>query len=182
MDVEADVRHLAAGALAPFAGAERVKLSGPELAAKLGDGVVGHLQEAGLAESAGDGDACLVDAAVLAFIDAVASAGVPAIAFASTLAKAHSHHRAIASLLLESARDTVWRPFIEAGMPSGKWRDLADTVDRLREVGVAAQSYMFARAMDEVMTGVLVEEAGRLKKAATQAATVTSTDSRSSRA
>ena len=99
MDVEADVRHLAAGALAPFAGAERVKLSGPELEAKLGDGVVGHLQAAGLAESAGDGDAFLVDAAVLAFIEAVTSAGVPATAFVATLAKAQSHQRAIAALL-----------------------------------------------------------------------------------
>jgi hypothetical protein len=165
MDVEADVRHLAAGALAPFAGAERVKHSGTELSATFGDGVVGHLEDAGLAQPAGDGDAYLGDAAALAFIDAVQSAGVPATTFAATLAKAHSHHRAIASLLLESARDEVWRPFIDAGMPSAKWRELADTVDRLREVVVAAQSYMFARALDEVMTGVLVEEAGRLKKA-----------------
>ena len=58
----------------------------------------------------------------------------------------------------------MWRPFIDAGMPSGRWHDLADTVDRLRKVGVAAQSYMFARALDEVLTGVLVEEAAALKK------------------
>lgn len=164
MGDEADVRHLAAGTLAPFAGAERVRLTGAELAARLGDGVVGHLQEAGLAESAGDGDAYMVDTAVLSFLDAVAPTGVSATAFASTLAKTHGHHRAIASLLAESAVDEVWRPFIDAGMPSGRWHDLADTVDRLREVGVAAQSYMFARALDEVLTGVLVEEAATLKK------------------
>jgi hypothetical protein len=46
---------------------------------------------------------------------------------------------------------------------SEKMRALADTVDRLREIGVAAQSYMFQRALDEVLTGVLVEEAGRLR-------------------
>ena len=40
---------------------------------------------------------------------------------------------------------------------------LADAVDRLREIGVAAQSFMFGRAFDEVLTGVLVEEAGRLR-------------------
>jgi DNA-binding transcriptional MerR regulator len=164
MDVEADVRHLAAGALAPFAGAERVRLSRAELEARLGDGVVGYLQEAGLADSTGDRDVYMVDTAVVGFLDAVTATGVPATAFASTLAKAHGHHRAIASLLLESARDELWRPFIEAGMPSGKWHDLAETVDRLREVGVAAQSYMFARALDEVLTGVLVEEAAALRK------------------
>jgi DNA-binding transcriptional MerR regulator len=164
MGDEADVRHLAAGTLAPFAGAERVRLTGAELDARLGDGVLGHLQEAGLAESAGDGDAYLVDAAVVGFFEAVAPTGVSATAFASTLAKTHGHHRAIASLLAESAIDEVWRPFIDAGMPSGRWHDLADTVDRLREVGVAAQSYMFARALDEVLTGVLVEEAAALKK------------------
>ena len=164
MGDEADVRHLAAGTLAPFAGAERVRLTGAELGARLGDGVLGHLQEAGLAESAGDGDAYMVDTAVLSFLEAVSATGVSATAFASTLAKTHAHHRAIASLLAESAVDEVWRPFIEAGMPSGKWHDLADTVDRLREVGVAAQSYMFARALDEVLTGVLVEEAAALKK------------------
>jgi DNA-binding transcriptional MerR regulator len=161
---EADVRHLAAGALAPFAGAERVKLKGAELAARLGDGVLGHLQEAGLAESAGDGDAYMVDTALLGFLETVVATGVSAAAFASTLAKTHGHHQAIASLLLESARDELWRPFIDAGMPSGRWHDLADAVDRLREVGVAAQSYMFARALDEVLTGVLVEEAAALKK------------------
>jgi DNA-binding transcriptional MerR regulator len=166
MDVEADVRALAAGALAPFADAERVKRTGAELAARFGDGIAGHLEEAGLAEPAAEG--YLVDAAALAFIEAVESAGVPAPAFAATLAKAHDHHRAIAALLLESARDEVWRPFIDAGMPSTRWRELADTVDRLRQVGMSAQSYMFARALDEVMTGVLVEEAGRLKKAAQQ--------------
>jgi DNA-binding transcriptional MerR regulator len=164
MDVEADVRHVAAGALAPFAGAERVRLSGAEFDARLGDGVLGHLQEAGLAESAGDGDAYMVDTAVLNFLEAAAATGVSARAFASTLAKTHGHHRAIAALVLESARDEVWRPFIDAGMPSGRWHDLADTIDRLREVGVAAQSYMFARALDEVLTGVLVEEAAALKK------------------
>src|ERR1700737_4954875 len=78
MDVEADVRHLAAGALAPFAGAERVKLTGAELDAMLGDGVLGYLQEAGLAESAGDGDAYMVDTAVLGYLDAVAATGAPA--------------------------------------------------------------------------------------------------------
>src|ERR1700758_2551072 len=52
MNVEADVRHLTSGALAPFASAERVRLSGTELDTRLGDGVVGHLQEVGLAESA----------------------------------------------------------------------------------------------------------------------------------
>jgi DNA-binding transcriptional MerR regulator len=161
---EADVRHLAAGALAPFAVAERVRLSGAELDRRLGDGVLGHLQEAGLAESAGDGDAYMVDTAFLGFLEAVVATGVSAAAFASTLAKTHGHYRAIASLLLESARDELWRPFIDAGMPSGKWHDLADAVDRLREVGVAAQSYMFARALDEVLTGVLVEEAAALKK------------------
>jgi DNA-binding transcriptional MerR regulator len=164
MGDEADVRHLAAGTLAPFAGTERTRLTGAELDARLGDGALGHLQEAGLAESAGDGDAYLVDTAVLSFFEAMAPTGVSATAFASTLAKTHGHHRAIASLLAESAIDEVWRPFIDAGMPSGRWHDLAETVDRLREVGVAAQSYMFARALDEVLTGVLVEEAAALKK------------------
>src|ERR1700758_889092 len=161
---EADVRHLAAGTLAPFAGAERLRLSGAELDARLGDGVLGHLQEAGLAESAGNGDAQMVDTAVLGFLEAITATGVSAAAFASTLAKTHGHHRAIASLVAESAIDEAWRPFIDAGMPSGRWHDLADTVDRLREVGVAAQSYMFARALDEVLTGVLVEEAAALRK------------------
>lgn len=164
MGAAADVRHLASGALAPFASSERVRLSGAELDARLGDGIVGHLQEAGLAESAGDGDAYIVDTAVISFLDAVTATGVPATAFASTLAKIHGHQRAIASLLLQSARDELWRPFLEAGMPSGGWRDLADTVDRLREVGVAAQSYMFARALDEVLASVLVEEAAALRK------------------
>src|ERR1700740_2124201 len=47
--VEADVRHLAAGALAPFANAERVALTGRELDRRLGDGVAGPLQDAGIA-------------------------------------------------------------------------------------------------------------------------------------
>lgn len=168
MEAEADVRHLAAGALAPFANAERIKLSRAELDARLGDGTIGHLQEAGLAESAGDGDAYLVDAAILSYLGQVVATGVPASAFASTLAKAHGHHRAIAALLTESARDEVWRPFIEAGMPSGRWHELAETVDRLREVGIAAQSYVFARALDEVLTGVLVAEAAALKERVTR--------------
>jgi hypothetical protein len=105
----------------------------------------------------------MVDTAVLGFLEAITGTGVSVAAFASTLAKTHGHHRAIASLVAESAIDE-WCPFIDAGMPSGRWHDLADTVDRLREVGVAAQSYMFARALDEVLTGVLVEEAAALKR------------------
>jgi hypothetical protein len=64
---------------------------------------------------------------------------------------------------VDAVRDEVWRPFVDAGLPSERMRALADTVDRLREIGVAAQSYMFQRALDEVLTGVLVEEAGRLR-------------------
>ena len=159
--VEADVRHLAAGALAPFAGAERVALSRPELDRRLGDGVAGPLQDAGIAESAPDG--YTLDGTVLAFLEAATAAGLPAAALARALGKAHDHQRAIAALLVDAVRDEVWRPFVDAGLPSEKMRALADTVDRLREIGVAAQSYMFQRALDEVLTGVLVEEAGRLR-------------------
>jgi DNA-binding transcriptional MerR regulator len=161
MDVEADVRHLAAGALAPFAGAERVALSRRELDTRLGDGVAGPLQDAGIAESGPDG--YTLDGTVLAFLEAATAAGLPAAALARALAKAHDHQRAIAALLLDAVRDEVWRPFVDAGLPSERMRALADTVDRLREIGVAAQSYMFQRALDEVLTGVLVEEAGRLR-------------------
>src|SRR5271170_7725150 len=161
MDAEADVRHLAAGALAPFAGADRVALSRRELDTRLGDGVAGPLQDAGIAESASAG--YTLDGTVLAFLEAATAAGLPAAPLARALAKAHDHQRAIAALLLDAVRDEVWRPFVDAGLPSERMRALADTVDRLREIGVAAQSYMFQRALDEVLTGVLVEEAGRLR-------------------
>lgn len=162
MEVEADVRHLAAGALAPFADSERLTLSERELEARLGDGVARPLQGAGLAERAGDD--YVLDATVLAFLEAAATSGLRPATYASALAKAHGHHRAIAALLLDMVREELWRPFIEAGMPAGRWHDLADTVDRLRITGVAAQSYLFQRALDEVLTTVLVEEAGRLKE------------------
>src|SRR6185312_7634453 len=50
VDVEGDVRHLASGTLAPFANAERLTMSEQDLEARLGDGVAGPLQDAGLAE------------------------------------------------------------------------------------------------------------------------------------
>lgn len=159
--VEADVRHLAAGALAPFASPERVVLSRRELAARLGDGVVGPLQDAGIAESASGG--YTVDGTALAFLEAATAVGLPPAALARALAKAHDHQRAIAALLTDAVRDEVWRPFVDAGLPSDRLRGIADTIDRLREIGVAAQSYMFQRALDEVLTGVLVQEAGRLR-------------------
>jgi hypothetical protein len=119
----------------------------------------------------------MVDTAVLGFLEAITGTGVSAAAFASTLAKTHGHHRAIASLVAESAIDE-WCPFIDAGMPSGRWHDLADTVDRLREVGVAAQSYMFARARrgPDRCAG---RGSGRTEK--THARAVTSTDRMSCR-
>jgi DNA-binding transcriptional MerR regulator len=160
-DVEADVRHLAAGALAPFAGGERTRLSREELEAKLGDDVVGPLQDADLVEPAGDG--YLVDGAVLALLEAAAEGGVRPAVLATTLAKAQDHQRAIAALLLDTLRDELWKPFLDAGMPTGKWRELADTIDRLRDLGTSAHSYLFQRALDEVLTGLLVEEAGRLR-------------------
>jgi DNA-binding transcriptional MerR regulator len=159
--VEADLRHLAAGALAPFASSERVALSPRELDMRLGDGVAGPLQDAGIAESAPGG--YTVDGTALAFLEAATAAGLPAAALARAMAEAHDHQRAIAILMLDAVRDEVWRPFVNAGLPSDRMRALADTVDRLREIGVAAQSYMYQRALDEVLTGVLVEEAGRLR-------------------
>jgi DNA-binding transcriptional MerR regulator len=159
--VEADVRHLAAGALAPFAGAERVVLTSRELDRRLGDGVAGPLQDAGIAEPSPDG--YTLDGTVLTFLEAATAAGMPAAALARAMAKAHDHQRAIAAVFLEAVRDEVWRPFVDAGLPSERMRALADTVDRLREIGVAAQSYMHQRALDEVLTGVLVEEAARLR-------------------
>ena len=107
MDAEADMRHLAAGALAPFASAERVALSRRELDSRLGDGVAGPLQDAGIAESGPDG--YTLDGTVLAFLEA------------------------IAALLVDAVRDEVWRPFVDAGLPSERMRALADTVDRLRD-------------------------------------------------
>ncbi|HEY7052054.1 MAG TPA: MerR family transcriptional regulator [Mycobacterium sp.] len=161
IDAEADVRQLAAGALAPFADEQRVRLTELELEARLGAGIAVALKDAGLVESADD--TYLIDAAVLSVLESAASAGLSPATFASTLAKAHGHHRAIAALLLDTVREEVWRPFIDAGMPTEKWHKLAGTVDRLREVGMAAQSYLFRRALDEVLTGVLVEEAARLR-------------------
>jgi len=40
---------------------------------------------------------------------------------------------AIAALLVDAVRDEVWRPFVDAGLPSERMRALADTVDRLRD-------------------------------------------------
>jgi hypothetical protein len=68
-----------------------------------------------------------------AFLEAATAAGLPAAALARALAKGHDHHRAIAALLVDAVRDEVWRPFVDAGLPSERMRALADTVDRLRD-------------------------------------------------
>lgn len=161
VEAAADVRHLAAGALAPFASAERVTLTTSEVEARLGRGAAGSLRDAGLADMAGDD--YVMDGAVLTSLEAAASAGIAPATFAATLAKALDHQRAIAGLLLDMVRDELWRPFVDSGMPTDKWHELADTVDRLRDIGVTAQSQLFRRALDEVLTGLLVDEAARLR-------------------
>ena len=84
--------------------------------------------------------------------------GVPTIDALRAQAEVAVHARAMAAIYVRVFVDTVWRPFVEKGMPEGGWEAVLKAVDTALPVSAQAALAAFRRAMKEAVDATLADE------------------------
>jgi hypothetical protein len=68
--------------------------------------------------------------------------------------------QSVASFFVQVFRDSVWREFIEAGLPESEWERITSVHARLQPLAVQAFLSVFQRAMIEQVSQALGQELG----------------------
>jgi DNA-binding transcriptional MerR regulator len=79
----------------------------------------------------------------------VVALGVPADAVMAVQPQITEHAKAVATLFVDLIATTVWRDFVDRGMPAGEWEKVRETVEALVPIASQALLASFRAAMRE---------------------------------
>ncbi|HYU86296.1 MAG TPA: MerR family transcriptional regulator [Kribbellaceae bacterium] len=90
----------------------------------------------------------------------VIALGVPLDAIFDLLPKLFAEAEAVSKLYVNLFRDTVWRSFVDAGMPAEGWPDVQRTIDHIIPLAGQALIATFREAMGREIETAVGEELG----------------------
>jgi len=90
----------------------------------------------------------------------VIALGVPLDAILDLLPKLFAEAEAVSKLYVNLFRDTVWRSFVDAGMPAEGWPDVQRTIDHIIPLAGQALIATFREAMGREIETAVGEELG----------------------
>ncbi len=90
----------------------------------------------------------------------VIALGVPLDAIFELLPKLFAEAEAVSKLYVNLFRDTVWRSFVDAGMPAEGWPDVQRTIDHIIPLAGQALIATFREAMGREIETAVGEELG----------------------
>lgn len=152
------------GLLAPWR-AEPVAIFEPaDLVALLGEAVDPDqllvLSELGGAELTADGQISVSAPGLLAAASEAVAAGLPLDGIIDAGRLVMDSAQAVAGSFVQLFRDSVWKQFIDAGMPEAEWERITGVHLRLQPLAVQAFLSAFQRAMTQKVSEALGEELG----------------------
>jgi DNA-binding transcriptional MerR regulator len=74
------------------------------------------------------------------------------------------HSQAVSRGYVKLFLEDVWKPFVEAGMPSAQWPDIADSMERTRPLAAQALLAVFRQTMSQEVEATFAEIAKRLSE------------------
>ena len=90
----------------------------------------------------------------------VVALGIPPEAVVAAQVAVTEHAQAAAQIYVDMFRDTVWRPFADAGQPEREWPRVQQAVERVQPVASQAMLAAFRLAMAQAIQAALGEELG----------------------
>jgi hypothetical protein len=90
----------------------------------------------------------------------VVALGIPPEAVVAAQLAVTEHAQAAAQIYVDMFRDTVWRPFADAGQPEQEWPRVQQAVERVQPVASQAMLAAFRIAMAQAIQAALGEELG----------------------
>ncbi|TDZ78367.1 hypothetical protein DE4585_04204 [Mycobacteroides salmoniphilum] len=156
---EDSVRKMVTEALSPFATGEPVILPRAELVQRLGEGADTALAEAGLLSEVDIQTVSVRDAETLDAVQLLVTAGMSLPRISETVREVDRLQHQIAELLLGAYVADVWQPFAESGYTSTDWATIAENASRAKQLTVTLASRLLARALDDTVDPILLQQA-----------------------
>lgn len=156
---ESSVRKMVAEALSPFATGDPVIIPRAELISRLGKGADTALAGAGLVTDIDKKTVSVRDAETLDAVALLLGAGVSLTGLCDTLREVDRLQHEIARLVLGMYVGDVWQPFAESGYTSADWDTIAENASQAKGLAVTLASRMLARALDDTVDPILLEQA-----------------------
>ncbi len=149
-------------AVSPWLPDEPEEMDVETLAARAGstrdDALVDDLAALGVLERTGPDRVRVLNPALLAAGLQVVRLGVPAAVVVDVQRRVAHHARQAAVLYVGLMRDTVWREFVEAGMPAEGWERVQDILERVPPLAGQALLATFRAAMTHEVERVTAED------------------------
>ncbi len=122
------------------------------------DGLVEELAALGVLERVGPARVRVLNPALLAAGLQVVRLGVPAAAVVDVQRRVAYHARQAATLYVGLVRDTVWREFVDGGMPSEGWEHVRQVLEQLPPLAGQALLATFRDAMTHEVDRAAAED------------------------
>lgn len=153
-------------ALSPWLPDEPEELEVTALAARAGiphdDAVVDQLAAMGVVERIGADRVRVLNPPLLAAGLQVVRLGLPITAVVEVQRRVAQHARAAARLYVGLVRETVWREFVDAGMPPDGWARLQAVLEQMPPLAGQALLATFRAAMTEEVDRATAEDLRKL--------------------
>ncbi|MBY6388853.1 MerR family transcriptional regulator [Rhodococcus erythropolis] len=159
----AGVSRLVVEMLGPSSHSGPAEMKRVELARRLGHDAEEHLAACGLIEKRDDELVLVSDVVTLGHVESLVEIGLSLEEVASAVRDIARHHVASVEILADLYRERVWKPFLDAGLPSEQWQAIAEKTSRLRPAVIGVGQQAFLRALDEVVGKAAIEESTRVE-------------------
>lgn len=156
---ESSVRKMVTEALSPFATGDPVVLPRTELNKRVGKDADVALAAAGLSTDIDKKTVSIRDNETLEAVELLVQAGLSLPHLSETLRKVDRLQHEIARLVLDLYVTDVWQPFAESGYTSSDWESVAENASQAKRLAVALASGMLARALDDSVDPILLQQA-----------------------
>jgi DNA-binding transcriptional MerR regulator len=141
------------------------RLTAAELAARFPGEPLAALQSAeraGVLVDAGDGTYRVPSPSLLAVAEEVARRGISVDGALAVFAELEEHCDAVAHAFVRLFVREVWRPFQDADMPPDRWREIDESIERLRPLASDALMAIFQRRMRTQIEAAFGDAAQRI--------------------
>ncbi|HEY2161761.1 MAG TPA: MerR family transcriptional regulator [Solirubrobacteraceae bacterium] len=101
---------------------------------------------------------------LLAVADEAVKSGIPLHAALSVIAEINRHCESVSRSFVKLFISEVWKPFAQADMPTDRWPEIEDAIDRLRPAASGAVIAIFQRTLSTEIEGAFTEITRRLSE------------------
>jgi DNA-binding transcriptional MerR regulator len=101
---------------------------------------------------------------LLAVADEAVKSGIPLGAALTVIAEINRHCESVSQSFVKLFIREVWKPFAQADMPSDRWPEIEDAVERLRPAASEALISIFQRSLSTEIEGAFSEITRRMSE------------------